>query len=370
MVVLLVSLVLAAGAGRSQPGTRPVDGWAYGLVVVSCAALLVRRRYPLPVAGVLGAALLAFAVRDYPGGPLVVAVMVALYTVGVRLGRRQALAAAAVAAVLVAARSATAVAAHGQVSAFSWAAPGWVVACLLAGMVVRARRQTVQALRDRAELAERSKDEEARARVAEERLRIARDLHDVVGHSFAAVHVQARAAAALLDTDPAAARHAMAAIEATSRDALREIRATLSTLRHTPTTPAVPAATARLHGLLGTARAAGLTVHTAIDETIAALPAPVEEVVYRVVQEALTNVLRHADATTVTVTIATDADGTRVDVRDDGLRAPQTDGGHGNTPGHGLAGMRERVAAVHGRLDTGPVEDRGWRVTAWLPVQS
>ena len=331
-------------------------------MVVACAALVVRRSYTLPVAGVAGAALLVFAVRDCPGGPLVVAVMVTLYTVGAGLGRRQVLGAGGVAVVLVAVRSVAAVAAHGQASAFSWAAPGWVVACLLAGMVVRARRQAMQAIRDRAEQAERTRDEEARARVAEERLRIARDLHDVVGHSFAAVHVQARAAAALLDTDPAGVRQALAAIEATSRDALREIRATLSSLRRDH--PQAVAGTAQLQELLAPARAAGLHVQSTIDDA-SAVPAAVGHTVYRVVQESLTNVLRHAQATTVAVIVALDGPGILVQVRDDGRGAPQPDG----SDGHGLTGIRERVAALGGRLDAGPVADGGWRVTAWVPVE-
>jgi signal transduction histidine kinase len=356
-VVLAVSLAVAPGAARGQPGTRPLDGWAYTLVVVSCAALVARRRHPLPVAGVVGAALLAFAVRDYPGGPLVVAVMVALYTVGVRLDRRKALAAGAVAAVLVAVRSVTIVATHGQVSAYSWAAPGWVVACLLAGMVVRSRRQAVQAIRDRAEQAELTREEEARARVAEERLRIARDLHDVVGHSFAAIHVQARAAAALLDTDPFEARQALAAIEATSRNSLREIRATLSTLRAGPHP-------GDLGELLVPVRAAGLDVQATLDGALA-LPATVGHVVYRVVQESLTNVLRHARAVAVTVTVARDGQAVRVEVRDNGSGAGTPAPGDG----HGLTGMRERVAALGGSLDAGPAANGGWLVRARIPVE-
>jgi signal transduction histidine kinase len=360
-LVLAVSVAVAPGAARGQPGTRALDVLAYAVVVAACAALVVRRRHPLPVAGVVGAGLLVFAVLDYPGGPLVVAVMVALYTVGVGVARRSALLAGAAAVVLVAVRSVTVIAEHGQVSAYSWAAPGWVVACLLAGMVVRSRRQAVQAIRDRAEQAERTLEEHARARAAEERLRIARDLHDVVGHSFAVVHVQARAAAALLDTDLAGARQALAAIEATSRDSLREIRAALSVLRRD--TPPILDGMAALEQLLAPAQAAGLQVHAAVDDALA-LPPDTGHVVYRVVQESLTNVLRHAQATTVTVTVVGKDGGVRVEVRDNGREAP-ADAEHG---GHGLTGMRERVAALDGQLDAGPVEDGGWRVTVWLPT--
>ena len=360
-LVLAVSVALAPGAARSQPGARALDVLAYAVVVVACAALVVRRRYPLPVAATVGAGLLVFAALDYPGGPLVVAVMVALYTVGVGVTRRPALLAGAVAVVLVAIRSVTVVAAHGRVSAYSWAAPGWVVACLLAGMVVRSRRQAIRAIRDRAEQAERTLEEHARARAAEERLRIARDLHDVVGHSFAAVHVQARAAAALLGTDLDGARQALSAIEATSRDSLREIRAALSVLRRD--TPPVLDGMATLEQLLAPARAAGLQIHGGVDDRLA-LPADVGHVVYRVVQESLTNVLRHAVATTVTVTVTGQAGGVEVEVRDDGRGEP----GAAAAGGHGLTGMRERVAALDGRLEAGPVAGGGWRVTAWVPI--
>jgi signal transduction histidine kinase len=355
---LAVSLALAPGAARGQPGARPLDTVAYLLVVMACAALVARRRYPVPVAGLVGAALLIFAVRGYPGGPLVVAVMVALYTVGAQLERRQALAAGAVAVVLVAARSVAILAAHGPVSPFNWAAPGWVVACLLAGMVVRARRQAIQAIRDRAEQAERTREGEARARVAEERLRIARDLHDVVGHSFAAVNVQARAASALLATDPDGARQALAAIEATSRDALREIRAALSTLRQGAVPPVLDAAT--VQSLLAPVRAAGLAVESTVDAE--ALPTEVGQVLYRVVQESLTNVLRHAQARTVTVCIAREGPTAVVTVGNDGAAAPA------GTGGHGLAGMRERVEVLGGTLSAGPDAQGGWRVTARVPV--
>jgi signal transduction histidine kinase len=362
--VLAVSLAVAPGAARGQPGTRPLDGWAYTLVVLASAALAARRRRPLAVAGVVGAALLVFALRDYPGGPLLAPVMVALYTIGTGLDRRRALTAGGVAVVLVAARSLAVVAAHGQVSPFTWAAPGWVVACLLAGMVVRERRRAVQAVRDRADQAERTKEEEARARVAEERLRIARDLHDVVGHSFAAVNVQARAAAALLRTDPERARQALAAIEATSRDSLREIRAALSVLRR-DAAPPPPAGMARVADLLAPLRAAGLEVRATVDAALT-VPPDVGYAVYRVVQESLTNVLRHARASTVTVTVAREGRGVRVDVRDDGQGARPA----GPDPdGRGLTGMRERVTALHGRLSAGPAAGGGWRVGAWLPVE-
>jgi signal transduction histidine kinase len=328
---------------------------------VSGAALTLRRRHPLPVAALVAGALLIFAVRGYPGGPLLLAVMVVLYTVGASLGRRRALVAGGVAVVLVAGRSVAVIAAEGGPSPFSWAAPGWVLACLLAGMLVRSRRQAVQAQRDRAQQTERVRAEQARTRVVQERLRIARDLHDVVGHTFAAVHVQARVAAALMETDPAGARRALAAIEATSRDALHEIRATLGVVRSDPAALLI-GSPADLDKLLAPARAADLRVHTTVDLD-APLPSSIATVVYRVIQEALTNVLKHASATTVGVTVARDGDGVRVEVRDDGCGQQERD----DPARSGLAGMAERIAAVGGRLDAGPVAGPGWRVVGWIP---
>lgn len=120
---------------------------------------------------------------------------------------------------------------HGHVSAFTWAAPGWVIASLVWGAAVRSRRAAIDAIRERAEAAERSREQEAARRVAEERVRIARELHDVIGHSFTVVNIQARMAAAALDTAPERSRQAMTDIETVSRDALREIRQALSVLR-------------------------------------------------------------------------------------------------------------------------------------------
>jgi len=381
---LAVSLALAPGAARSQPGTTALDFLAYPIMVLACVVLAARRERPLLVAGVVGAALLIYAVRDYPGGPLVVPVLVALYSVGAGVGRRPALVTGALAVLLVTARSVTAIAVGGEVSAFSWAAPGWVLAGLFGGMVVRSRRLAVQAIRDRAEQAERTREETARARVAEERLRIARDLHDVVGNSFVAVHVQARVAAELLEDDLAGAREALAAIQETSRRSLREIRATLGVLRGD--TPIAPVAAARLRELLAPARAAGLTVNATIDDPLG-LADPVAHVVYRVVQESLTNVLRHAHASVVTVSVTTDGPEVSVDVRDngagpsglarapDGEEAPDVEGARAGVPGvgdgvggHGLTGMRERVEALGGRLEAGPADGGGWRVLARLPI--
>jgi signal transduction histidine kinase len=377
---LAVSLVLASSAGRGQAGTRPMDGLAYVTVLGSCGLLTMRRRFPLQVAGTVGVGLLLVSVREYPGGPLLVPVMIALYSVGTTQERRAVLLAGVAATAVVVMRAWATTAAHGQVSAFTWAAPGWVIASLVWGAAVRSRRQTIEALRQRVEEAERTREQEAALRVADERLRIARDLHDVIGHSFTTVNVQARVAATLLQDAPDRARQALEAIEAISRDALREIRQALSLQREgelgTPdrTRGATSrAGTAQIGQLLGPLRTAGLTVDATIQLPRRPIPVVVDAAVYRIVQEALTNVLRHAAASHVTLRISADGHGMQVKVADDGTGStPPPLGGTGassdRTGGHGIEGMRERALALGGHLDAGPLPGRGFAVTAYLPV--
>ncbi|HXA59920.1 MAG TPA: sensor histidine kinase [Streptosporangiaceae bacterium] len=375
VATLAVSVALASSAGRSQPGTRSVDILGYAVVVVCCALLAVRRRFPLPVAAAVGAGLLLFALRDYPGGPLILPVMIALYTVGTTQERRRALLAGVAAMAMVVVRAWATTAAHGQVSAFTWAAPGWVIASLVWGAAVRSRRQTVEALRQRAEEAERTRETEAARRVANERLRIARDLHDVIGHSFTTVNVQARVAATVLENAPDQARQALQAIETTSRAALREIRQALSLLRdHAQDDPRHDhdASTARLQNLdrlLEPVRAAGMSVQETVELSGRPLPMVVDAAVYRIVQEALTNVLRHSRARHVTIRITADDHGVQIDVVDDGTVDPAAARPLPSASGgHGIEGMRERAQALGGHLDASPQPGGGFGVAAYLPV--
>lgn len=372
---LAASVALTSSAGRSQAGTHPVDGMAYAVVVVCCGLLALRRRFPFPVTAAVGAGLLLFALRDYPGGPLILPVMIALYTIGTTQERRRALLVGVSATAVVVVRAWATTTGHGQVSAFTWAAPGWVIASLMWGAAVRSRRQTIDALRQRAEEAERTREQEAARRVADERLRIARDLHDVIGHSFTTVNVQARVAATVLANAPDQARQALQAIETISRDALREIRQTLSLLREQTRDDGrheQGATTARLQyldQLLEPLRVAGLSVEETVDLPGRPLPLVVDAAVYRIVQEALTNVLRHASARRVTVRITADDHGVKIEVVDDGTVSRVAAGLPARTPGgHGIEGMRERAQALGGHLDAGPLPGGGFGVTAYLPV--
>jgi signal transduction histidine kinase len=240
-----------------------------------------------------------------------------------------------------------------------------------AGDAVRSRRAFVRAIRERAERAERTREEEARRRVAEERLRIARDLHDVVAHHIALVNVQAGVAAHVMDKRPDQAKEALAHVREASRSALNELRATVGLLRQSgdPEAPTEPApGLDRLDELVGTFRSAGLHVEVARADQDTALPAAVDLAAYRVIQEALTNVQKHAGTEAkAEVSVVRVGPHIEITVLDDGA-GQDDDPEHGG--GHGLLGMRERVTALRGTLTTGPRYGGGFRVHAILPVRT
>lgn len=248
----------------------------------------------------------------------------------------------------------------------------WTGIGATAGDAVRSRRAVVQAIRDRAERAERTREEEARRRVAEERLRIARDLHDVVAHHIALVNVQAGVAAHVMDKRPDQAKEALAHVREASRSALNELRATVGLLRQSgdPEAPTEPApGLDRLDELADTFRNAGLQVEVARADQGTKLPAAVDLAAYRVIQEALTNVRKHAGSEAkAEVSVVRVGPNIEVTVLDDGH--PADDGAPAAGGGHGLLGMRERVTALRGTLTTGPRYGGGFRVHAILPVKT
>jgi signal transduction histidine kinase len=246
----------------------------------------------------------------------------------------------------------------------------FVAAPLLLGAAVRNRRDYLAALVDRAETAERTRDEEARRRVGEERLRIARDVHDVVAHAMVAINVQAGVGAHLLDRDPEQARRTLKDIEKVSSEALSDLRSTLGMLREDATetdrAPVRPAQSLRELDELGESlRTAGIEVDLDVDPATATLPASVTSTGYRIVQEALTNVVRHAGGSHARVRVTRGADALVIEVDDDGgdeaSAAPLGSG-------QGVRGMRERAQAAGGTLEAGPQAGGGWRVVATLPT--
>jgi signal transduction histidine kinase len=246
----------------------------------------------------------------------------------------------------------------------------FVAAPLLLGAAVRNRRDYLAALLDRAETAERTRDEEARRRVGEERLRIARDVHDVVAHAMVAINVQAGVGAHLLDRDPELARRTLEDIEKVSGEALSDLRSTLGMLRESAAendaAPVRPAQSLRELGELGESlRTAGIEVDLDVDPATHTLPATVTSTGYRIVQEALTNVVRHASGSHARVRVTRGDDTLVIEVEDDGcgedLAAPPG-------AGQGVRGMRERAQAAGGTLEAGPQAGGGWRVVATLPT--
>jgi signal transduction histidine kinase len=231
---------------------------------------------------------------------------------------------------------------------------------------VAARRQWLAAESDRAARAEQAREDETRRRVDAERMRIARELHDVVAHSMAMINIQATAAGMQLAADPASAAESIQAIRRASKSGLRELRAILEVLRQADGGSPVPVPDMRaITALVEATSAAGTPTTLKSAGPPAPLPPPVALAAYRIVQESLTNVVRHAGRVAATVALRLDGGYLYVDVINDGGTAPAacTDG-----TGAGLAGMRERAAVLGGTLDAGPRHGGGFAVHARLPV--
>jgi signal transduction histidine kinase len=215
---------------------------------------------------------------------------------------------------------------------------------------------------------------EERRRVSEDRLRMARDLHDVIGHNISLINVQATMGLDLIDSEPAQARAALAAIKTVSKDALGELRAMLTALRQDEMdAPREPApGLDRLDELVDLTRAAGLPVVIEVSGHRVALPAAVDLTAYRIIQESLTNAARHAPGAPVTIRITYQPQAVLVEVLDDGHAMTRIGAAGGHTfsgePGSGITGMRERAAALGGRLDAGMRPGGGFRVAARLPL--
>ncbi|GGR66052.1 MULTISPECIES: sensor histidine kinase [Streptomyces] len=349
-------------------GVRTPDTLSLLLMLLGAVALVFRRRRPRAVLAVTGTLSVVECVTGDPRAPVAMSAVVALYTVAATTDRPTTwrLGLLTMTVLTAAAMLAGPLPWYAQenLGVLAWTGIG-----ATAGDAVRSRRAVVQAIRDRAERAERTREEEARRRVAEERLRIARDLHDVVAHHIALVNVQAGVAAHVMDKRPDQAKEALAHVREAGRSALNELRATVGLLRQSddPEAPTEPApGLSRLAELAATFRNAGLPVEVACADRPGDLPAAVDLAAYRIVQEALTNVRKHAGpAARAEVSVVRVGPDLEVTVLDDGEGGPGTpeDGG-----GHGLLGMRERVTALGGTLTTGPRYGGGFRVHAILPV--
>jgi signal transduction histidine kinase len=238
----------------------------------------------------------------------------------------------------------------------------------LAGAGIRARREQVESLEERVGRAEREREESARRAADEERARIARELHDVVAHSMSVMVVQAGGVRSLLEPHQERQREALLAIERTGREALTEMRRMLGVLRRSDEGQAalVPQpGLDHLHRLVGQVREAGLPVELHVEGVAAALPPGIDLSAYRVVQEGLTNALKHAGPARAEVTIRYDETAIQIEVTDDGTATP-----NGSDPGHGLVGMRERVALYGGTMEAGPRTEGGYALRVTLPIET
>jgi MYXO-CTERM domain-containing protein len=349
--------VATYGAAENQPTSRPPDTTAWALLLLAAAAVAFRRRRPVAVLGVTAAAIAGWLALRYPYGPVFLPLCVAVFTVAAATPRRRFPAVAAWVATLLAGLVAVGVAdgrqrlydqVPNQLPSVLLALATLLLGPLWLGWAVRVRRERTA--------------EELRRRSDDERLQVARDLHDVVSHSIAMINFRAGVALHVLDRRPEAAREALEAIRQGSAGALQELRAALGILR-APGSPRTPTpGLGQLGELVAGVGGAGRAVELVVEGDPADLPPAVDLVAYRVVQESLTNVVRHAGPAAAVVRVVFGPAEVLIQVTDDGSGSGTVDG-----RGNGIAGMRERVTAVGGELDAGPRPEGGFQVRARLP---
>jgi signal transduction histidine kinase len=347
-----------------HPGHPTAGTVTYLLLAVGGASLIVRRRYPV---GVLA---LTLAAALWPGtdsqAPLIWLALIVAFFTAVQARQR----AAAVASLVIG--YAASIWPPWLIGTRDHASAGFAVGLALGLLFLLAVAEVIRARGQRTAALEHSRQEELRRRAGEERMRIARDLHDVVAHNISVINVQANTALHLMDRQPDRARSALTTINEVSGQALVELRSVLGVLRAVDeSVPRAPApGLARLGDLADTAAAAGLAVRVEESGQRAPLPADVDLAAYRIVQEALTNSARHSGGTNATVRITYREDALTVEVDDDGaLRSPGRPPAQPQGTGSGIAGMTERAAALGGTLQACPRPGGGFTVRARLPLR-
>jgi signal transduction histidine kinase len=358
----VLQVVLTLLASQNLRGRLPLDALGLVLLVAGPLALLGRHRWPLATLLTVAAITVLYFALGYPFGPAWLALLVAFWTAITGGQRLAAWLTAAVAIPAFVGLGALFGRAEGPTLDGILPHVGWLLLVLVVAEAARIRRERLLE-------AERTRAEEDRRRAGEERLRIARELHDVLAHNISLINVQAGVALHLMDEQPGQSRSALIAIKQASNDALRELRSVLDILRQGAEAPRSPTSGLEsLDGLVANAQAAGQAVRTRVAGTPRPLPAGVDLAAFRIVQEALTNVTRHAGKATATVLVGYGDGELTVQVDDDGRGpsgsgAPEPEGG-----GNGIRGMRERAAALGGELEVGPRPGGGFRVAARLPL--
>lgn len=369
---LLVIPIFALSNESSGRPTRTVDGVAVAILAAATTLLLLRRRFPGTVVLLVTVLGSCWYMRGYTNSLINAPMLVAFYNLGTTGDRKRQIGIGIVALAI----PQVAIAMFSDVPATEAIdAVGYPLAAILFGEIVRSRRLLLAEYADKAATAEARYADESERRVAEERLRIARDVHDVLAHAVAVMTVQAGVGTDNLDRDPDAVRDALATIRGAGKDAMAELRSTVAVLRGSERVGTAPVPQLdRLPELVDGARAHGLDVDLVAELGTGSSPGVeglVQLTAYRVVQESLTNVIRHAHASQATVRLERQPAQLVVAVTDDGQR-PRLPMAVPIAPvGFGLRGMRERVESLGGALRFGPAPGgRGWEVVATLPVRT
>ena len=355
-------------ASACHPAT-PLDAGAYALLALGPLALVLRRRYVREVLAFVFAVTVVYVARGYPLGPNFLSLGIAI--VSAMFAGERVLAWAAVGTGWLVFLGLPWVLGHsgGPKALAALAIAAWLLVALAGAEGMRSRRE-------RFAQAKRARELQARRRADEERLRIAQELHDVLAHNISLINVQSGVALHLMDEKPEQARIALTAINEASADALREVRSVLGVLRGTgEEAPRAPTAGLdRLDDLVTRTTAAGIGVTLDVHGEPRPLPASIDLAAFRIVQEALTNIVRHAGAGAANVELTYGSDDLTVQVDDDGHGAGAS-GGHRELPapdgeggGNGIPGMRERAVALGGTFEAGPRSGGGFRVRARIPV--
>ncbi|BCL13455.1 sensor histidine kinase [Micromonospora sagamiensis] len=392
ILALFITVMQVQGTLRrvaAEPDTvlRPLTdlgNLGFALLVVSGAVVAVRRRWPFATFVTAGFASLAYYTLDFPDGPGWLGLFVAIYTLTALGDGRRSLFAAGVG---IAALSTIWLVAATDLEPRD--AIGWVffrigasIMSAALGESVRSRRVIAAKALERAESAERTREEEARARVDAERLRIAREVHDTVAHAIAIINVQAGVTAYVLDKRPELARETLRTIEQMSSQALREMRAILGMLRDSSEGRVPPPGLAEIDDLTAKARDAGLDINLEVTSPTSPPPSAVSNAAYRILQESITNVIRHVGPTRVNVVLDYGIDALEVRVTNEARRRDGADArmalhaavapGSGTAdpaePGCGIFGMRERCLLLGGDLAAEALPDGGFEVKARLPL--
>jgi signal transduction histidine kinase len=378
-VVALVQVGITGMAAGHQTDDHGFGLAGVTLLLLASAAIPFRFRYPVQAYLVAFGATLTYWSLGYARGPVFFALIITLGHL-VMIGRRRLAVAGLVAGYVGMPWFGYWVGRAGWPdTGFLVGLAAWLIALFSIAELVRSRR-------DRAEEAERAKAEATRRQVADERLRIARELHDVVAHNMSLISIQAGVALHLLDQNPEQARSSLATIKDASKEALVELRSILGVLRQVDLegepavavpgedsdAPRAPVPTLeRLGDLVERARAAGIDVQVEVGpsaDDVSRLPRPVDLAAFRIVQESLTNVAKHSDDRAAVVRIRREGEGLALEVLDDGSGQAGGPGDPLPGAGTGIIGMRERAAAAGGRLTAGPRPGRGFAVRAWLPL--